>query len=399
MELLDQLKEAAAPAPAGFKPGITFQGAIPSGVVTPPLPAMDSESEYTEAVRALGYPIPDGFRLVLVEMQLVHHENFWTRENQGDDATTKPSSTFRYRFKVVPAGTSDDPDIATLMAEATLLPPVERVKAISDRTLVVSLADFQTGKACDERGGTAELLARSEAVMAEVARKVVYGGYEEVMLLDAGDSTEGFESAPNADRTNDLSQTEQIRVWRRILWRWVSTIAPLTPNLVVASVGSNHCSVRRGKANLGDALDDWGIEVLSQVEDIANASPLNNIEFYVPEKHTEHLILVTASGKTLGLMHGHQSNNPNGLPEIIKKNSRRGIGQADVVVVGHFHHFRAITMGQDQTLFVSPTMDAGSSWYQYSGEHSRPGVLTFEMDENGWTGLDIIWADELAFGA
>ena len=34
----------------------------------------------------------------------------------------------------------------------------------------------------------------------------------ELVLIDVGDSTEGFESAPNAARTNDLQMTEQIRV-------------------------------------------------------------------------------------------------------------------------------------------------------------------------------------------
>src|SRR5690606_11985877 len=105
--------------------------------------------------------------------------------------------------------------------------------------------------------------------------------------------TEGFESSPNAERTNDLSQTRQIRVWRRVLWRWVEVLSKLVEELEVVSVPSNHCSVRRGKQVLGDPLDDWGIEVLSQVADIAAVNPeaFGHVKCIVPNEWESHLLL------------------------------------------------------------------------------------------------------------
>lgn len=396
MSLLDDMQQAATPAaPPGFKPGVVFQGSRPVEVTTPPLPAMSEASEYTRAVKDLGYPIPDGYQLQLVEMQLVQHENFWTREKQGDDATTKPSSTFRYRFKIVPEGPIFDSDIDALMEKAKREHfSVTEHPFHEPRALVVSLADFQTGKAQDLRGGTEELLARSEAALAKVMLKAQKQSYSEVILLDVGDSTEGFESSPNADRTNDLSQTQQIRVWRRIFWRWIDGLARVTPKLTVVAVPSNHCRARRGKNPMGDPLDDWGIEVLAQVRDIAeaNSGVYSHVDFIQPEEGREHVV-IDVLGTALGALHGHQSNNPNGLPDMLKKNSRRGIGTADVVVCGHFHHLRVVNFGIEQTLFVCPANDAGSGWFQYSGEESRPGVLTFEITERGWDGLDIVWTD------
>ena len=392
MALLDDLKQAATPpTPAGFKPGVVFQGSTPVEVTTPPLPAMTEAGEFAQAVKDLGYPIPDGYTLELVEMQLVQHENFWTREATGDDAVTKPSSTFRYRFHVVKGSTVDREDLDALAekARSEFFEVVDEPR--EPRSLVVALADFQTGKT-DERGGTEELLARSESALARVVHKVIREKYDEVILLDVGDSTEGFESAPNADRTNDLSKTEQIRVWRRIFWRWIDQMARVAPKVTVVAVGSNHCRVRRGKNAVGDALDDWGIEVLAQVKDIAAANPemYSHVEFIQPRQNTEHVILTT-HGVSMAVMHGHQANNPNGLPDVLKKNARRGPGMADIAVVGHFHHLRVVNFGDEQTLLVCPSNDAGSSWFQYSGENSRAGILTFEIDENGWSGLDVIW--------
>ena len=740
MALLDDLKQAATPpTPAGFKPGVVFQGSTPVEVTTPPLPAMTEAGEFAQAVKDLGYPIPDGYTLELVEMQLVQHENFWTREATGDDAVTKPSSTFRYRFRVVEATICGREDLDALAekARSEFFEVVDEPR--EPRSLVVALADFQTGKT-DERGGTEELLARSESALARVVHKVIREKYDEVVLLDVGDSTEGFESAPNADRTNDLSQTEQIRVWRRIFWRWIDQMARVAPRVTVVAVPSNHCvdadteiltrngwvkvsdytggeigthnpdtgafewqtpyhwtarkhngrmlkiasqrvshvvtdghelygrprsggemrkitaadamnrsgwhfqetslggwigedsfpapqkagkseglplladpmiaarfygwyvsegstyfsrdggshlvtisqsaaanpdhydevvktwrsigrepychekssqvgsralaeflsehfgcvsgekrlpgwlknasepvlreffrayiagdggktgrdgwtsfasksmrllndlqevalklgwrlsinpklnsypvagtdyvghaymasldmtprgasvdwvsssngrvnaewidhdgmvycptvenglwyarrdgkvvvtgncRVRRGKNAVGDALDDWGIEVLAQVKDIAAANPemYSHVEFIQPRQNTEHVILTT-HGVSMAVMHGHQANNPNGLPDVLKKNARRGPGVADIAVVGHFHHLRVVNFGDEQTLLVCPSNDAGSSWFQYSGENSRAGILTFEIDENGWSGLDVIW--------
>jgi hypothetical protein len=41
---------------------------------------------------------------------------------------------------------------------------------------------------------------------------------------------------------------------------------------------------------------------------------------------------------------------------------------------------------------ISPTMDGGSSWFQYSGERSEPGVLSFMVDADGWRDLHVAWA-------
>jgi hypothetical protein len=257
--------------------------------------------------------------------------------------------------------------------------------------MIIGLADFQAGKT-DLYGGTEELLARSEvALQAKLARHAMLRP-ERVILADLGDSMEGFESAPNANRTNDLSQTEQIRIWRRILWRWVEAFAKVTEDLTVLSVPSNHCRVRQGKNALGDALDDWGIEVLAQVSDIAdgNRNAFGHVRFLVPNEHEEFL-LVEAHGKTLGFVHGHQRNRPEQLIEFAKSTSRRGVGQADIINTGHFHHLRVTAFGDGQFLIIAPTNDNGSSWFQSSGEYSRPGVLDYVVDECGWRDLDVTW--------
>ena len=394
-ELLNKLKQAAeTPPPPGWRPGVIYSGRMPSEIVTPPMAELKDPDEYEEAVKALGFPLPEGMSLELVEAQYVYHENFWTREDQGMDAVTKPSSSWRYRFKVVPKSATQDLDVAALMDEAREAVAGAPLQVKSKHSLVVSLSDFQTGKT-DILGGTKELIHRSESALALVVAKIQRGQTPaEIILVDPGDSVEGFESAPNARQMNDLDLTTQIRVWRRIFWRWVEALAPLTPSLKVISVPSNHARVRRGKDAQAGLHDDWGIEVLSQLSDIAsvNQEAYGHVQFFMPDEFREHVLLTLVGGKVLGVEHGHQVSAPNTIPEHLKKNARNGIGQADIVVVGHFHHLRIIAFGSFQWLFVSPTMDPGSSWYTpKSGEESDPGVLTFEVDENGWSNLFVAW--------
>jgi len=397
--LLEELKQAATPpAPPNFRPRAIFDGQRPTEITTPPLPQMDTDEEFEQAVRDLGYPIPEGYTLMLVEMQLVQHENFWTRENQGEDAVTVPSNSFRYRFKVVPKSARHDEDIAALAEEAALAQGGWEPPDVDGETSkIINLADFQIGKV-DECGGTAETLARSEAALARVIYDLTENPVDQIVIVDPGDSTEGFESAPNAAQQNDLDQTEQVRVWRRILWRWIAAVAPLAADVVVIGVPSNHCRVRKGKAVQGGTLDDWGIEVIAQVSDIAavNEEAYGHVQFIIPNQYEEHVLFTLAGGKVLGVVHGHQKGAPAALAGWIKSTGRRGLAQADIVVVGHFHHLVIEAFGDMQWLFICPTNDNGSSWYTpSSGERSEPGILTFKVDATEWYALDPIWLGDI----
>lgn len=396
MSLMDDLRQAASPPPAsGFSPGVVYSGRTPSVITTPWLDReLAGPDDYEEVVASMGVPLPPGMTLELVEAKF--NSAAWHRDAQdrGEKFTAYTRPMWSYRFKVV-AKTDEDADLQTLFREArraTRGRPASKVSALD--TFVVSLSDMQIGKT-DLRGGTPELVERSERALADVVRRARRIKAGEILLLDPGDSTEGFESSPNADRTSDLQMTEQIRVWRRILWRWTTELAKATDVLKVISVPSNHCRVRRGKARLGPPDDDWGLEVLAQVADMASVNPaaFGHVEFIVPNKFEEFATIPLAGGKILSVVHGHQVNRPEQLMDWAKKQGRGSVGLSDIVVAGHFHHLRVIAYGQDQWLMVCPTMDAGSAWFvNAAGEHSRPGVLTFVVDSDGWRDLVPVWA-------
>lgn len=402
--LEDLIQAAEAPAPKDFRPGVKFAGRMPDEITTEAIEPVETEEEWEAAVRAMGVHIPEGYTLRLVEAVLAgsvdpaawHRDIEDAKANTAHSAYTKPKATqrWRYRFKVVLKDPRADVDIAALAKEARKAGRGRPLKARTGGTMVIGLADFQWGKV-DLLGGSAETLERSEAALAAKLAEHSRLRPARVILADVGDIIEGFESAPNAARTNDLQQTEQVRVARRVFWRWISAFARVTEDLTVISVPSNHCRVRAGKNALGTAHDDWGIEILAQVADIAGANEVgayDHVTFLIPQEHEDHVLLETA-GTVLGFVHGHQKSGPNQVADFLKANGRSGIGQADVVLLGHFHHLRVQAFGDGQTFIICPTNDNGSSWFQSSGEKSRPGVLSLVVEDGLYRDLDVTWTE------
>lgn len=308
----------------------------------------------------------------------------------------KQDGTWLYSHKL-----SASPTGPTFGSELPDLDDLERAVARLERripegngshtTLVVVVSDEQFGKV-DTRGGAKQTVARyryhRERVMEEVRR------YQpgSIKLLLPGDVIENFESTGSQDRTNDLSLTEQIRLSRRMTWETVEMLAAEVADLEVATVPSNHSSVRRGKANLDVPGDDFGVEILSQVEDMASVNPdlYGHVRFSTPGKFEEALCIDTTSGVRIGLVHGHQKGKQGALDDWWAGQAfgRTPVGAADILVHGHFHNANLSTTGDDRWRIGAPTLDSGSSWFgNISGHESRSAMLTFTVDEFGWDNL------------
>jgi len=351
------------------------------------------------------FELPEGARLVLEKASF--NPNTWVRRTETMEingierkrpATTEPG--WFYKFKVIYDGRAlPDTDLAVLIKAAKKEPKIELPKRSRKKTTkVINLGDLQAGKV-DLLGGTPELMRRLDYVKRQIIRDTKEQRPDEIFLADVGDILEGFESAPNADRTNDLSQTQQLRIVRRILFEWVEALQPLTPRLHVLGVPSNHCHVRRGKQRMGDPLDDYGIENIHAVADIcaANKVRFKNVDFQIPRDHEEAIGVEALGGKILGFAHGDQMNSPEQAEMYLAKQARgrTPVGHADILNIGHWHHLKITTTGDDRWVFVNPTMDNGSAWHtNKTGDASRPGVTTYMVDSRGWYDLRMAWTPD-----
>jgi hypothetical protein len=387
-------------APRGWEPGVPelFDDGVPRVIVTPAVEQLEDEAAWGDVVASMGIVLPPGYRLRMTGATF--DPAAWTRDQpfvpgtEGESNRKMPAVTrplWRYRFAVEPAPVDlrDDPDLLALYRElgkSKRKPKAPRETA-PQRAVCVVWADLQVGKT-DKRGGTAALLERVDGKLAALDEWLdsldltdADAGY----LLDAGDIVEGFENTPQQARTNDLQQTEQVRVARRTTAGALLRLERRFGSLTYATCGSNHCRVRRGKDALADPLDDWGIEIGAQLMDGFALNPaFEHVRFVFPEPWQETLALEVVPGKTVGLAHGHQVNRPGAMDEWWADQRTGPVADVDVLVHGHFHHARMQEVWEDRWLLGAPTLDNGSSWHENTaGRGSGARLMAFVVDEHG----------------
>jgi predicted phosphodiesterase len=154
----------------------------------------------------------------------------------------------------------------------------------------------------------------------------------------------------------------------------IKALAPFAKKIIVPVVPGNHDEVQRFLVSRPE--DSWQIEIVRAVEDACaeNDYLRELVEFRYPAKD-DSTLAVNLSGTIYGMAHGHQSRDmAKWWQGQVMGNC--SIAQADILNVGHLHHYVAKAVGTK--LFVqNPAMDNGSSWFRdKSGLESHPGIVS-----------------------
>nr|DAQ67485.1 MAG TPA: DNA polymerase II small subunit [Caudoviricetes sp.] len=272
-------------------------------------------------------------------------------------------------------------DLAPIFAE-----PADKARDVDGQaTLVVVVSDLQIGKT-DRSGGTEDTVRRVRAAVTSIADWAA-GRYRRVILIDCGDSTEGFSNTVSQAQTNDLPLTYQIRTAQALLADTLRTLAPAAPAVTYVAVPSNHCQVRTGIGRSNRASfpgDDYGLLIADNIRQIVSGRPgYEHVQFEVPERRLESLTVRAEDGTVMGVTHGHAAGSKNRVADWFRGQAFgcvAGMQHARVLLHGHWHSFSVQTVGDSRQIICAPTIDPGSSWFQNaSGESSLPRLLTFEL--------------------
>lgn len=272
-------------------------------------------------------------------------------------------------------------DLAPIFAEPAS--PAPEVK--SQSTIVVVMSDLQIGKT-DRGGGTEETVRRVRAAVSRIVDHVACR-YRKVILVDCGDSVEGFSNTVSQAQTNDLPLTYQIRTVQALLADTLRALVPAAPEVTYVAVPSNHCQVRTGVGRRNRASfpgDDYGLLIADNIRQIVTGRPgCEHVQFETPERRLESLTVRAADGTAMGVTHGHAAGSKNRVADWFRGQAFgcvAGMQDARVLLHGHWHSFSVQTVGDSRQIICAPTADPGSSWFQNaSGESSRPALLTFEL--------------------
>lgn len=288
------------------------------------------------------------------------------------------------RVSVKPAHrTHHDTDYEKLIEEISKWEPTKREVHTGPLFAIYAIGDTQYGK--DAGGGTEATVQRVlKAIDESVARhtELLKLGRKigTVVLPQLGDCIEGSSSqGGRIISRSDLGVTQQVRIGRRLLMAWVKAFAPLCEELIIPVVPGNHDEPHR--LQMTDPIDSWQVEVAAAVQDACAENPaLSHVIFRYPA--SDHATLaIDLGGTILGLAHGHQSKDM-GKWLHGQATGRTPVGHADVLMTGHFHHFRADQIGPRLWIQV-PAMDGGSAWFRdKSGLESPTGIVSLVVGDS-----------------
>ena len=295
----------------------------------------------------------------------------------------------QFKAKVI-RRTHSPADYEDLIQAALKHKPKKR-EWVGESTLNVVLADWQIGKADgDGLEGTIRRVveARDSVIQRIKDLRKIGRPIGHLNVLWTGDSVEGCLGYYASQTFSvELDRRDQVKVTRRLLTDALQAWAPYFAGVTVAAVAGNHGENRStGKAFTG-AHDNDDLAIVEQVSEILAANPAayGHVRFAIARDNLT--LTIPSAGWVLGITHGHVTRS--GATAEMKLRSwwekqaagRQPVGDADVLVSGHYHHFRAADWGGCVWL-QAPALDGGSEyWRVTTGETSEPGMLTFVMAE------------------
>jgi len=373
--------------PKGWEPGIVWDGSK-GEVSSGPLEDEPDDALWSELVADWG--VTRSVRIVPGSVQVRAWDTHDGRRLKYYRARLEPSSTFE-----------DRADVESLIDEIKRRRPLSvKTAQGGDRAFVVLLSDWQVGKG--EGGGTPAFIKRLLEAFDRIeakAKKHKKAGVEVVYLVGLGDLVEQCSGhyAMQAFQT-DLDRREQMRVVRRLILDLVERMVKIGLRVVLGAVPGNHGENRNSS---GKAYTTWtdndDLAVFDQVAEILehNSERYANVSVPLGAIAEDLTMTLDVCGVLIGFAHGHQIRQGGPTTWWMKQShGKQPIGKADVLCVGHKHHF-ALSEGSGRVWFQCPAMDGGSYWWTaQEGASSPSGVLTFlagtGCGERGWSDLAII---------
>jgi hypothetical protein len=370
--------------PDGWEPGVDTQ----RGVIVAPPSEEPSEPEDWDQILA-------EFKLDPAKWEVVSDRvNIRTWDAAIGDGQVR--RFFYFKADVRPRR-QKTVDIDRLCEEAARWRPRIATKGVAEGAFVLPAGDTQFGKV--DNGGTEAIFRRLLDELGATARRLRrHNGRKSAALVVApwlGDCIEGIWSQNASLRTRlDLTVTEQVRVYRRMMMTQVKLFAPLCERLVIPVVPGNHDEAVRTNDKMSSSYtDSWAIEGAVAVQDAVAENPelADKVRFVYPDPD-DLTIAIDVAGTTLGMAHGHQFGSGTDGWKTWWDGQARGrtpVGDADILLGAHRHHLKISDYGAGRLFLQIPALDDGSTWWRHrQGDASPARLLSFFTADGHVWGLD-----------
>jgi hypothetical protein len=411
MSLSDNLKKQAQESPdarrkreshpKGYEPGISkfHEPGVPAEVSLRLSVIPESEEKWRDEIkRVTNMDIPQDRKVELTGVR------YW-----GD-----PSSPYVYcRFAISDRAMEPDSlDVVKLLGDlrtsrngSNKQKAPKRVQRSDSRVVgafVISWNDWQTGKKGADGRGTDALAERLDrAYDSTVARikelRKIGRDIGKLVVVGGADMVEGCAIFPNQPYELDSDRRTQFRNTVALGLEGLDRLVPLFESTDVLVVGGNHGENRiNGQRTTRTDNDDCRVFEMMR-EACERDKNLNHITWTIAQGEPAKTIEV--AGWILGTTHGHVygKTSAGSIEQKAYKwfmgqaAGRQPVGDSDVFITHHFHHYAARDWGATQWV-QTPAMDGGSEWLtDLNGQSSQPGMLSFVMTpENRFQDMQIL---------
>lgn len=378
------LKHQTPRPPAGWEPGVAWdgtQGQLTTGPMAGPPTAWDD--------------ILKVWNLDPKEVEIVEPVQLRAWDAQSKDEGVRRMFYYKVQIRRRREGVNID-ELLEIVSKWKPRKPVE--VTTGGRAYVVNYADLQIGKSDgDGTAGTLDrVLTKTDLAVARLKELRKTGRQiDSIYLPFLGDCIEGFNSqGGRLAFRNDLTLTEQIRVYRRLILHVVKTFAPLAGKVVIPVIPGNHDeAVRIGDKMATRSDDSFAIDAASAVADALElAEGFDHVSFVFPKKD-ELTITLDIAGTGVGMAHGHQfrggkahkwwADQAHGVQPI-------GDPFVKLLLTGHLHHLHVEQTGA-RTWIQMPALDGGSAWWlNKTGQDCPAGLVSMVVGGGGWTDLAVL---------
>ena len=319
--------------------------------------------------------IPDGH--VATMLTAKYNPNAWTRDKPYDDSGRQAPAITRgawsYTFKI--SRRVDRQSLVDDLIQLTKRKAVKRVEQKTDELFVFAMGDSQLGK--PDGDGTDGIIRAWTQSLATARTTWMASGRPSVLIAGLGDHLEGNQSQGGRNFfRSDLTVSEQLRVFRRMLLRTIDTFIE-APSITVGVVNGNHDDIQRFQTT--DSSDGHATESTIAVGEALALNPARygHVQIYVPGKDQDHLVL-EVNGTNFVLIHGHQWNRGKAMEWWEKQTfNNHPAGAGHILIHGHEHEFQ-ISSRRDRLIITTPALESESTWFKDKyGAVGRRGVLTF----------------------
>ena len=323
------------------------------------------------------------------------------RSEWGDPEKPFVSTRFTFKRRERVEQSDREEAVAEVLSWIERHKPSRRLGLTPVRDLaILAIGDLQLGKLENMEEGFDHSAANAISVIDQFVTDLQETPTKEVLVAWLGDHGEGFVSQGGANTwRTQMTQQDQNRIMRRLMYYAVDQIAPWTGRLVMVAVPGNHGESQRISGKGVTRYDDNNdTEQLNAVaEGVARSGrDFSHVEFYVPERD-EISLTVDVGGVSVGAVHGERWNSGKHADWWEGQVFHDGpTARADVLLCGHWHHLLVQDIGKK--LFAQvPALERRSKWWEHkTGIVGHPGALLLEGHGGQVTNIKPLRAKESA---